>query len=171
MKTQNKITTILSVACLAMIGTGYALWQFSKDAEAETTSNVIITDMTETGTLTVNSDTFYLTVDQNFLGWSDGSGNNVNSIELVYSGAEETNETVKFTCEITNNVNSYINITDGSFNVNNVNYTGDDVIVTYTLPEVSWIDNKKPTNKTEYNTMKSTIESEAVVFSFVAEIE
>lgn len=182
MKTQNKIKTILSVACLALIGTGYALWEFSKDATVDATSNVVITDSSESGSLSVDKDTIYLILDQEYVGWSTSNSidDAITSLALTYLGAEangtssntgwEIDETVTFSCDITNDLSSYITIGNGEFDDNNVAYSGDAVTVNYTLPTISWVSNMKPTNKTEYDTMVTALNSKTVSFAFSAEI-
>lgn len=170
-------------AALALIGTGYASWTFSKDATASATGNVNVTTVSETGTLTITENTtFYLVVDQGKLEWNtaaDGSGTKVTTVSLKYEGDAyvdsnaKNDEVVDFSVSYTNSVSSYITMTDASteFSNDNVTYKTTAVETVYTLPTLDWATDMKPGNITEYNTMVTAIGTASVSFTFTADVK
>jgi len=160
---------------LALFGTGYAAWTFSKDATVDSVANANITAVTDEGTLAVDKTSFYLVIDQNFLGWAtteNATSSDLSTLTLTYTGTSETsvNETINFSCSINNALSSYITVADGSFSADSMTYTGTAIENTYTLPTVSWVDGKKPTTRAEYDAMLTVIGSEKVTFSFTADV-
>lgn len=185
MKLSNKISLIAGIAGLAVVGTGYAAWTFSKDVDGVTsTGNVKITEEAEVGTLKADKDSFYLIIDQKFLGWATtdtATASDLDKITLTYEGAESgttaTNtdwlidETITFTCSCdVSALSSYISFTGAEDYVETKDYNGTAIILDYTLPTVSWVDGMKPENETEYDTMVNTIGSATVDFTFKAEV-
>lgn len=185
MKMSNKISLIAGVAGLAAVGTGYAAWTFSKDADGITsTGNVKITEETEVGTLKADKDSFYLIIDQKFLGWATtdtAMSSDLSKITLTYEGAESgtsatntdwlVDETITFTCSCdASALSSYINFTGAEDYVETKDYSGTTLTLDYVLPTVSWVDGMKPENETEYDAMVNAIGSATVDFTFKAEV-
>lgn len=62
-------TLITAGLAAALVGTGYAAWQFNDSVEKTYTDNAIITNKNvDEGVITLDNETFYLVIDQNFLG-------------------------------------------------------------------------------------------------------
>ena len=185
MKMSNKISLIAGVAGLATVGTGYAAWTFSKDVDGiKSTGNVKITEETEVGMLKADKDSFYLIIDQKFLGWATTDtavSSDLDKITLKYEGAESgaaatatgwlIDETVTFTCSCdATALSSYINFAGTDDYVETKDYKGTTLTLDYTLPTVSWVDGMKPENETEYDVMVAAIGSATVNFTFKAEV-
>lgn len=186
MKTRNKLSVLAGVAALALVGTGYAAWQFSKDvADVTASGNVNITVLdTEVGTLTVDAPEFYLVIDQKFLGWAtteNATASDLSKVTLTYTGAPSGNaatntdwvidEDIKFTCTCdASALSSYITFTGADDYENTVDYVGEAITCDYTLPSVEWKAGMKPSNEAEYRTMVAAIGTEAVSFTFSAEV-
>lgn len=187
MNLKNKISMISCVAAMALVGTGYAAWTFSKDATQTATGNVNITAKAdEVGTLTVDNDSFYLVIDQGFLGWAttqNATASDISKVVLTYSGAEgkstadntnwKIDETIKFTCTFDGSaLSEYIVFTNVADTEYTKSYTGlADITLDYNLPTVSWKDGAKPENETEYDAMVTAIGSTTVDLSFTAEVD
>lgn len=185
MKLSNRISLIAALAGLAAVGTGYAAWTFSKDVDGiAADGNVRITEEAEVGTLTADRDSFYLIVDQKFLGWAtseSATSSDLDKIVLTYEGAESgtaaanddwlIDETVTFTCACdASALSAYIAFAGAEDYVETKNYVGDAITVEYSLPTPSWVDGMKPENETEYDAMVAAIGTAVVEFSFKAEI-
>ncbi len=178
MKTSSKLSIISSVAALAIVGTGFAAWQFSDSASSAADGNVAITDKTEAGTLTVNPASFVLTLDQNFLKWQSAANDaddtsDITTVELTYKGSENNNvkEEIDFSCDIDNGLAAYVTIGDGSFANDVMEYVGTEIVNTYTLPEISWVDGQKPETQKEYDDMKTALDGKKVTFTFEAAVK
>lgn len=178
---RKTIALTLVIGALALIGTGYAAWTFSKDATATATGSVNITTVSETGTLTVTENaTIKLVVDQGKLEWQDASGNPVTTVSLKYTGdnyvdsAATNDEVVTFSVDYSAGataVASYITVSGGSFSANDLTYKTTALETVYTLPTLAWVTNMKPGNITEYNTMVTAIGSASITFTFTADVK
>ena len=186
MKTSNKITLIAGLSAIALIGTGYAAWTFSKDATATAEGNVNITAKAEeVGTLKVaDGQNFYLTLDQDSIKWMDSTdestANEVTTIKLEYSGstvadykagkAVEENIVVKM--ELTSNeLSTYVTL--GNMDDDQTKaYKGEDKIeFEFTLPTASYVDAKYPRNEKAYDAMVTALTGKKVSFTFTASVE
>ena len=185
MKLSNKISLIAGIAGLAAVGTGYAAWTFSKDVDGiASEGNVKVTGEAEVGTLTVDRESFYLIIDQKFLGWAtsdSASSSDLDKVTLTYTGAESgsaadaadwlIDETISFTCSCdASSLSAYIEFPGSDDYVETKSYAGEAITVDYALPTPSWVDGMKPENETEYDAMVSAIGSASVGFSFKAEV-
>lgn len=185
MKTANKISLVAACAALALVGTGYAAWTFSKDASTASVGNVNITAKAdEVGELTVNNENFYLVIDQKFLGWATtatATASDLSKVTLTYTGAASgtaaTNtdwlidEDIKFICTFDGSaLSNYIVFGNADEYTKTVDYTGTAITCDYTLPTVSWKDGMKPDNETEYDAMVTAIGTAKVNLTFKAEV-
>ncbi len=186
MRTSNKITLIAGLSAIALVGTGYAAWTFSKDAEATAQGNVnITTKADETGTLSLAADqTFVLTLDQDFIGWqkvaTDNNTSDVSTVELEYTGSKVAdyagNKAVKEHVKVTMTAEYGALSTYVTFGVLDAaitkEYKGEDKIeFVFNLPTVSHVDAKYPRNEKDYDAMVTAIGSAKVNFTFTATVE
>ena len=185
MKTSNKITLIAGLSALALIGTGYAAWTFSKDAEATAEGNVSITTKDpEVGELKlVDGQTFVLTLDQDFIGWqkvaNDNDTSDVSVVKLEYTGSEAKDYKAGFAVDETLKVSmtaSYGTLSNyvefGSLDAEKtLDYVGEKLEFEFNLPTVSYIDSMYPRNEKAYDDMVAAIESAKVEFTFTASVE
>ncbi len=185
MKTSNKITLIAGLSAIALIGTGYAAWTFSKDAEATTEGNVNITTKDpEVGELKLaDGQTFVLTLDQDFIGWqkvaNDNNTSDVDVVKLEYIGSEAKDYNAAFAVEETIKVSmtaSYGALADyvefGALEAEkSFDYAGEKLDIEFALPTVSYVDAKYPRNEKAYDEMVAAIESAKVEFTFTASVE
>lgn len=185
MKTSNKITLITGLSAIALVGTGYAAWTFSKDATATADSNVnITTKATEVGTLSLaEGQTFVLTLDQDFIGWqkeaNDNNTSDVSKVKLEYVGSEEkdyksgyaVDETIEVTMTATYGaLETYV--TFGALDAAiSKEYTGTKLEFEFNLPTVSYVDAKYPRNETDYDAMVTALKDAKVNFTFTATVK
>ncbi len=187
MRTSNKITLIAGLSAIALVGTGYAAWTFSKDATATAKSNVnITTKADEVGTLALaKGQTFVLTLDQDFIGWqktaNDNNTSDVSTIKLEYTGSEEkdykdgyaVDEKIKVTMTADYGALSTY-VTFGALDADltkEYKYTGTKLEFEFNLPTVSYIDDMYPRNEKAFNAMVTAIGSAEVNFTFTATVE
>lgn len=185
MKTSNRLSIISAVAALAIVGTGFAAWQFSKDASATSTGNVSITAKAEeAGTLKLaDGQTFTLTLDQDFIGWqkkaNDDNTSDVSTVKLEYTGstandyegnkAVDEDVTVTMTAEY-GALSTYVDFGDLDAAITK-DYKGEDKIeFEFNLPTVSYVDSMYPRNEEAYDAMVNAIGSATVNFTFNAEV-
>ncbi len=185
MKTSNKITLIAGLSAIALIGTGYAAWTFSKDATATADGNVnITTKAEEVGTLKLaDGQSFVLTLDQDFIGWqktaNDNDTSDVTEIKLVYSGSKAKDTKAEYAVEETIDVtveadygalSTYVEFGTTAA-IASQNYVGEDLTFKFTLPTVSYIDSMYPRNEEAYDAMVTAISSAKVSFTFTASVK
>lgn len=185
MKTSNKITLIAGLSAIALIGTGYAAWTFSKDATATADGNVnITTKAEEVGTLKLaDGQSFVLTLDQDFIGWqktaNDNDTSDVKEIELVYSGSKAKDTKAEYAVEETIEIavetnygalSTYVEF-GTTATIESQNYVGEDLTFKFTLPTVSYINAKYPRNEEAYDAMVDAIGSAKVEFTFTASVK
>lgn len=185
MKTSNKITLIAGLSAIALIGTGYAAWTFSKDATATADGNVnITTKADEVGKLELAADqSFVLTLDQDFIGWqktaNDNNTSDVKVVKLEYTGSEEKDYKANFAVDENIKVtmtaqygalSTYVEFgsLDGAITKE---YTGEKIEFEFNLPTVSYIDAMYPRNEEDYDAMVTAIGSAKVNFTFTATVE
>ena len=187
MKTSNKITLIAGLSALALIGTGYAAWTFSKDATATETGNVnITTKADEVGKLSLlaGEENIVLTLDQDFIGWqleaNDNNTSDISTITLEYTGSEAKDYKAGFAVDEDIDVimtadygalADYVTFGDLEVIEQKKDYTGEKLTFEFKLPAVSWIDAKYPRNEKAYDDMVAALENEKIEFTFTATVE
>lgn len=185
MKTSNRLSIISAVAALAIVGTGFAAWQFSKDAGATSTGNVSITAKAEeAGTLKLaDGQTFTLTLDQDFIGWqkkaNDDNTSDVSTVKLEYTGstvndyegnkAVDEDVTVAMTAEY-GALSTYVDFGDLDAAITKEHKGEDKIEFEFNLPTVSYVDSMYPRNEEAYDAMVNAIGSATVNFTFNAEV-
>lgn len=178
MKTSSKISIIATLSTLALVGTAFAAWEFNKSAVQAANSNVTITKDASVGTITLNPSTFYLTLDQDVLAFtqSDHSddanavSDTITTVEFKYTGSSKSNDVSDVTLSVTYSVDSaiasYVTVSGGSLGTatetNNVK-TAD-----YTLPTLAWAD--KPATQAEFDAMKTALSGAKIAFTFTATV-
>ena len=178
MKISSKISAVATMGALALVGTAFAAWQFNKSAVKEVNANVAITKDASVGEITLSQETFYLTLDQEFIGWtvsdhtddeaavSDG----LTSLAVTYTGSaaagdvSDVNLTAGFVADSA--FNAYISITGGSLGTPTASANVKEA--TYTLPTVAWV--SKPSTKAQFDAMKSALAGAKVTFTFTATV-
>lgn len=180
MKTRNKLSLLAGVAALALVGTGYAAWEFSKTATLDVSGNVnVVTKADEVGTLNLKAgQTFSLVLDQNEDGgvyWADASGNKLDSANVVleYKGTERVvNETISVsaTADYDSAITTYVTFGDLAA-AQEFTWTGGATAkeITFALPTVSYTD-AYPLNETQYDAMVTALDGAEVTFTFTAEV-
>ena len=174
MKVSNKITLIGAIGALALVGTGFAAWQFAKAQTEDVEKNVVVTGVTELeGTITV--DTFFLTFDQAAPVWTSSShadsteeiSDVITTVGVTYTGnasltnaAANVDWTVTYVADAA--ITNYVTVTGGS--LGEATNSGNVKTATYTLPTLAWTANK-PENKTAYDAMKTAVASAKVTFT------
>lgn len=177
MKTKGLRTLLASVTALSLVGTGYAAWQFSKDATATFTGNVVVTEKAdEVGTLTLKSgETVKLVLDQNEAGgvyWANTSGTEISTITLEFKGTERVvDETITVSGEATSTGKLSDYVTIGTFADVSHDWVGGLSAVEYefTLPTVAYTA-AYPLNETAYDKMVTDLSGAQVTFTFTAEV-
>ena len=178
MKTSSKITVIASLAALALVGSAFAAWQFNKAATKTVESNVAITKDDSVGEITLSKETFYLTLDQDVLAWTESDHTDdvgaiedtLTSIKVTYTGSSKANDvsdvtlTASFTADTA--FASYVSITGGS--LAEPTATGNKKEADYTLPTLAWT--AQPTTQAQFNAMKEALAGKKVTFTFKATI-
>lgn len=177
MKTSSKISIIATISTLAVVGTAFAAWQFNKAAEKVSNSNVVITKDDSVGEITLQYETFYLTLDQEVLAWTSVDNTNaetptgvITSNKVTYTGSAKSEDVSDVTLTVTYTVDAailtYVSITDGSLGtrVENANVLEQD----YTLPTLGWV--AKPTTKKDFDKMKTDLAGAKVAFTIKATI-
>ena len=186
MKTSNKITLIAGLSALALIGTGYAAWTFSKDATAVETGNVnITTKADEVGKLSLlaGEENIVLTLDQDFIGWqleaSDNDTSDISVVTLEYEGSEAKDYKAGFAVDEDIDVimtadygalADYVTFGDLEVTEQKKDYAGEKLTFEFKLPTVSWIDAMYPRNEKAYDDMVAALENEKIEFAFTAAV-
>ena len=167
-------TLITAGLAAALVGTGYAAWQFNDSVEKTYTDNAVVTNKNvDEGVITLDNETFYLVIDQNFLGWSLSDSKDATSytaltlITPTLTLADNTDTTLddfNYTCSFDGSAfKDYLVFGDFA-----TTWTSD---VEMSLPTVSWKDGMKPTKESQYDTMEAAIGSASVTFTFTAAIK
>ena len=180
MKTSNKISIIATVGALALVGTAFAAWQFNKSAEKASTSNVTITKDASIGEITLDPETFYLTLDQDTLGWTLSDHTNkeeavedvFDTVKVTYTGSAKSNDVSDVTLDVTFTVDSaistYVSVTGGSLGTPTA--SGNKKEANYTLPTLAWVEGKKPTTQAKFDAMTDALAGAKVTFTFTATV-
>ena len=142
-------------------------------------SVVAITKDASVGEITLSQETFYLTLDQEFLGWTVSDHTNseeavtdgLTSFTVTYTGSEAAGDVsdVSLTaeCNADSAFDAYISFTGGALGT--PTESANTKVATYTLPTVDWVD--KPTTQAEFDAMKSALEGAKVTFRYTAKVE
>lgn len=180
MKTGSKISIIATLSTLALVGTAFAAWEFNKEAEQAAQSNVAITKDASVGELVLDPETFYLTLDQQVLSFTEADHSNsdaaisdqITTIDLEYTGSAKSNDvsdvTLKAEYSVDSAIATYVTVSGGAMGAqtNNANKA----TATYTLPSLAWVDGKKPTTQAQFDAMKTALAGAKISFTFTAEI-
>ena len=178
MKISSKIFAVATMGALALVGTAFAAWQFNKNAEKVVNANVAITKDASVGEITLSQETFYLTLDQEFLGWTvsdhtdseEAVTDGLTSFTVTYTGSEAAKDVsdvdLKAEFAVDSAFDAYISITGGGLGTPTESANVKEV--TYTLPTVTWVD--KPSTKAEYDAMKSALAGAKVTFTYTATV-
>ena len=179
MKITSKISAVATMGALALVGTAFAAWQFNKSADKVANANVAITKDASVGEITLSQETFYLTLDQGFLGWTVSDHTNseeevtdgLTSFTVTYTGSEaagdvsDVNLTATFAADSA--FDAYISLSGGALGTPTASANVKEA--TYTLPTVAWVN--KPTTKANFDAMKSALEGAKVTFTYTATVE
>lgn len=159
MKTRNKLSIFAGIAALALVGTGYAAWQFNTAVDNTITDSAKVFNAIEAKEVQVGNETIYLIADA-----CAESGHNHKAGAGIYWASDAEGTTKITTVELTGSVNYEANdIQDfskyiGHFEVSSTATSGTyvvfgdsaasadvtstaanaDVKYTYTLPTVSY---------------------------------
>jgi len=178
MKISSKISAVATMGALALVGTAFAAWQFNKSAEKVVDANVAITKDTSVGEITLSQETFYLTLDQEFLGWTVSDHTNseeavtdgLTSFTVTYTGSEAAGDVSDVTLTAAFAADSafdaYISVTGGALGTPTAHANVEEA--TYTLPTVAWVN--KPTTKAQFDAMKSALAGAKVTFTYTATV-
>jgi hypothetical protein len=178
MKISSKISAVATMGALALVGTAFAAWQFNKNAEKVVNANVAITKDTSVGEITLSQETFYLTLDQEFLGWtvSDHTDkeetvtDGLTSFTVTYTGSAAAGDVSDVSLTATyaadSAFNAYISFADGG--LGEATASANKKEATYTLPTVGWVN--KPTTKAQFDAMKTALAGAKVAFTFTATV-
>lgn len=188
MKFRNKMSLIAGVAALALAGTGYAAWTFTKEVSQTVTVSEKVTAAIEAKNVTADPSTFYLIVDAPTAG-----GTNLKPGKGLYWASDAEGETAITTVKLTGKVNEadhdiadiggYVGkfvITADALSTTYVSMAAvnktetvtveskdGDCEYTYTLPTVSYA--KVPANVAEVTAMKAELSN--VVFTVKFNVE
>lgn len=160
MKTKGLRTLLASVAALALVGTGYAAWQFKTVVDTTKDASGLVTAAIEADSVEVSgADTLYLIFDAcaesghnhaagNGIYWaSDADGKNpVTELTLTGKVNEEDNDIVdftgykgKFTISASAIDSTYVSMAAvNAEEIVTVDSVNGDCVYTYTLPEVTY---------------------------------
>ncbi len=178
MKISSKISAVATMGALALVGTAFAAWQFNESAEKDVNANVSITKDTSDGEITLSQETFYLTLDQQFIGWTVSDHTNseeavtdgLTSFTVTYTGSDAAGDvsdvTLKATFAADSAFDAYISVTGGGLGTPTTNANVEEA--TYTLPTVAWVN--KPTTKAQFDAMKSALAGAKVTFTYTATV-
>lgn len=183
----GKFAVVAALTCVTMFGTGYAAWNFSKTAEINKSNTTVITETDPKGSLAVNPETFYLVIDQSGVFFSTDNtttgvvdeSKKITSLTLTYEGSgQATQEYIKLTTTFDASAyNEYLTFTaakDSSPITQKYEGNGTKLEFTYTLPTVTFIDNKivnkKPQNVEDYTTMNTALKDASITFKFEASV-
>ena len=178
MKISSKISAVATMGALALVGTAFAAWQFNASKVKEVDANVAITKDASVGEITLSQETFYLTLDQEFIGWTvsdhtdkeEAVTDGLTSFTVTYTGSEAAGDVSDVTLTATYNADSafdaYISFADGGLGTPTA--SANEKVATYTLPTVAWVD--KPSTKAEFDAMKTALAGAKVTFTFTATV-
>lgn len=181
MKTRNKLSILASVAALALVGTGYAAWQFSKENTVDVNGTVnVVGKADEVGTLTLKDGlTYTLVLDQNEDGgvyWADNEGTKLTDANIVleFVGTDRAvNETVTISMEsdYASAIETYVTFGDNDAD-QSFTWTGEKTVeeITFALPTVAYTD-AYPLNEAAYDAMYEAVNGAEITFTFTAEID
>lgn len=155
-------------ACLAVIGTAAAAWQFNKSATAnkdfelsvqgyDTIGSIQITDAGEECTLKLDSSGVEFIngdISADYTGGADA----INEVE-----SEAITRT--YTIKLSDNLAEYVKFVDTTQAEGT--WTDGEAI---TLPEMAWVDGKNPKSLTKYNEMKNALTGATVNIEFRADV-
>ena len=186
MRTSDKITFIAGLSAIALIGTGYAAWVFSKDSTITGTGNVsIITKGQETGSLNQlpGQENLVLTLDQDFIGWQtqakDNNTSDISSLALEYQGSQAkdtrgeyaVDEDIVVTMSADYGVlSTYVQFGDLQDVELVKEFTGEAITFEFRLPTVSYVDSMYPRNEKAYDEMVEALDGATIQFTFDAQV-
>jgi hypothetical protein len=166
------------MGALALVGTAFAAWQFNASAEKKVNANVAITKDASVGEITLSQETFYLTLDQEFLGWTvsdhtdkeEAVTDGLTSFTVTYTGSvaagDVSDVSLTAACDADSAFDAYVSFTGGS--LGSATDTANVKVATYTLPTVGWVN--KPTTKAQFDAMKTALAGAKVTFTFTATV-
>lgn len=184
MKNTTKISLISMLSAIALIGTGYAAWTFAGKATTTAGMTANVTSKSEIdGKLTADPESFYLVVDQDYVGWGKtnkddyaaaGDADALSNITLTYTFDMSVADEMKdysgivvsggeFTASA--DITTYFDVASTPLTDTVLSDTG---IISYTLPVFTWKADMKPTTSAEYDTMKAALSDETFSFNFTA---
>ena len=175
MKLRNKIAAITGAATLAFAGAGFAAWVFNKDVSATSTGNVVVTTESEQGTLSIDTSSLYIILDQARIYYaSDSAGaSEITELEATYTavanGGYGENMSVTFSLEFSGAVaawSTYVNglVDPASQTVVTVNGTNE---ISFALPALSYTANK-PSTESQYDDMQSALSGATLTLTVTA---
>ena len=178
MKTATKISLIATISTLALAGTAFAAWEFNKSANLAAQSNVAITKDASEGTLEIDPATFYLTLDQDVLAFTESDhtddanavSDQITTFTVTYTGSDKANDVSDVTLAVTYNVDaaiaSYVTVSGGSLATPTASANVKTAV--YTLPTLAW--SAKPTTQAAFNSMKTALASAKISFTISATV-
>lgn len=178
MKISSKISAVAAMGALALVGTAFAAWQFNKGADKAANANVAITKDASVGEITLSQETFYLTLDQEFIGWTvsnhtdseEAVTDGLSSLTVTYTGSEAAGDVSDVTLTASFSADSafdaYVSFTGGVLGTPTADANVKEA--TYTLPTVGWVN--KPTTKANFDAMKSALAGAKVTFTYTATV-
>lgn len=176
MKTRNKLSLLAGVAALALVGTGYAAWTFTKEVSSTIDVSGKVTAAIEAKDVTADPETFYLIVDAcketthkhlpgKGIYWAKDAEGKTAVTEITLKGTvnEADNDILdirgyvgKFVIKADAVATTYVSMAAvNKTETVTVNTKNGDCEYTYTLPEVSFI--KCPENVAEVTAMKAEL--------------
>jgi len=180
MKISNKITIVSMAGALALIGTAFAAWQFNASVSEANATNVDITKKTSSGSI-ADVATFYLTLDQSGVYWTNKSFDNseasildedkVSTFAFVYTGSSSSKDVTDVILSVSyvadDNIAHYVSFTGGEL----VNIVENENVksATYNLPSLAYT-SYKPSTSAAYDEMKTALEGKKVTFTLTASV-
>ena len=176
MKLRNKIAAITAASMLAFAGVGFAAWVFNKDVTETSTANVVVTTESEEGTLTIDTTSLYIILDQAKIYYaSDAAGaNEVTELRATYiavaAGNLGENMSVTFSLAFSGAVTEWSTYVAGltdpaSQTIATVN--GDNA-VSFALPALTYT-SAKPSTESQYDAMKAALDGKTLTLTVTAD--
>ena len=175
MKLRNKIAAITAASMLAFAGVGFAAWVFNKDVETTSTANVVVTTESEQGTLTINTTSLYIILDQAEIFYaSDAAGTSkITKLEATYTavaaGNLGENMDVTFSLAFSGAIDAWSNYVNGlvdpaSQTITTVNGAN---AVEFALPALTYTANK-PSTESQYDDMYAALNGKTLTLTVTA---
>ena len=175
MKLRNKIAAITGAATLAFAGAGFAAWVFNKDVQQTSTANVVVTSESEQGSLTIQTTSLYIILDQAGIYYaSDAEGENaITAVQATYTavaaGNLGENMNVTFSLAFSGAVADWSTYVDGLADpadqtIETVNGAN---AISFTLPALSYT-SAKPSTESEYDAMQNALSGAQLTLTITA---